>query len=179
MIESRKSQRFSTEISSGFPVVFVFGKVLFYRRETVFCRGVQPQAPPPFWSSPPLKCRFWGRCLLVFDRFRPIFGQFWSKTAKIDSKSAPFEGSVAGSQVTKEGVPGSEIEVRNCKSLATFHRALESQCSIAQTLLAKVLRLMFLLFELCGSMHRKTMRKRKDMGECVKSARKQGREWNF
>ena len=31
----------------------------------------------------------------------------------------------------KEGVSGSEIEARNRKSLATFHRTLKSQCSIA------------------------------------------------
>ena len=31
----------------------------------------------------------------------------------------------------KEGVLGSEIATRNRKSLATFHRALKSQCSIA------------------------------------------------
>ena len=31
----------------------------------------------------------------------------------------------------KDGVLGSEIAVRNCKSLATFHRTLKSQCSIA------------------------------------------------
>ena len=31
----------------------------------------------------------------------------------------------------KEGVSGSEIAARNRKSLATFHRTLKSQCSIA------------------------------------------------
>ena len=31
----------------------------------------------------------------------------------------------------KEGVLGSEIAARNRKSLATFHRSLQSQCSIA------------------------------------------------
>ena len=31
----------------------------------------------------------------------------------------------------KEGVLGSEIAARNRKSLATFHRTLKSQCSIA------------------------------------------------
>ena len=69
---------------------------------------IQPQTPPPFQTSPPLKCRFRGRCLVVFARFRPIL-------AKSRVKISPSQrgcsgclaewgrGSVAGSQVTMQG----------------------------------------------------------------------------
>ena len=38
----------------------------------------------------------------------------------------------------KEGVSGSEIAARNRKSLATSHRTLTSQCSIALSCLDKI-----------------------------------------
>ena len=41
------------------------------------------------------------------------------------------DGAKSPEILQKEGVLGSDIAARNRKSLATFHRALKSQCSIA------------------------------------------------
>ena len=41
------------------------------------------------------------------------------------------DGAKSPEILQKEGVLGSDIAARNRKSLATFHRTLKSQCSIA------------------------------------------------
>ena len=55
-----------------------FGRDLFrtsfvsYFGPKVVTFAIQPQTPPPSRSSPPLKCRFRGRFLVAFARFRPL-----------------------------------------------------------------------------------------------------------
>ena len=59
-----------------------------------------------FPVPPPFRCRFWS-FLLVFA----VSSQFWSKTATIEAKSAPFEGVAPGAWWSGGG--GLWLEVRS------------------------------------------------------------------
>ena len=59
------------------------------------------------------------------------------RCARIDSRDFRVDGAKSPDIPQKEGILGPEIAARNRKSLATFHRTLKSQCSIAFDLLSR------------------------------------------
>ena len=68
----------------------------------------QPQTPTPFRSSPPLKCRFRDRFLVVlfFARFRPFSANFGQKRPKSTRNLLLLKGLLRVLDGAEEGVCG-------------------------------------------------------------------------
>ena len=83
------------------------------------------RAPPPWRKTAPLK-RPIKRSMIITE----LILAHQNRTIAIASDFR-VDGAKSPEIPQKEGVLGSEIAARNRKSLATFHRTLKSQCSIA------------------------------------------------
>ena len=92
------------------------------RARAVSGGGREEAAEPNYPPRKTIRCVF---CLAHQNRTIAIASDFRVGGAK--SPEIP----------QKEGVLGSDIAARNRKSLATFHRTLESQCSIASFVLSR------------------------------------------